>query len=74
MEASRTDGQTALMRNRRRPAAISLRRASFSAFASANSFEYFSSSAATSRWRCCRSVIVAFAWLSFVFASSRCSL
>ncbi|MCN3050320.1 hypothetical protein MLT23_23825, partial [Escherichia coli] len=41
--ASRTAGQTALMRNRRRPAAISSRRASFSAFASANSLEYFSS-------------------------------
>ncbi|MCG4484778.1 hypothetical protein LMJ83_21505, partial [Escherichia coli] len=33
MVASRTDGQTALMCNRRRPAATSSRRASFSAFA-----------------------------------------
>ncbi|MCN2509144.1 hypothetical protein MLL58_23795, partial [Escherichia coli] len=38
------------MCNRRRPAATSSRRASFSAFASANSFVYFASSAATSRW------------------------
>ena len=35
--------------NRRRPAATSSRRASFSALASANSFVYFASSAATSR-------------------------
>ncbi|MCC5020582.1 hypothetical protein LGR62_11995 [Escherichia coli] len=62
------------MCNRRRPAAISSRRASFSAFASANSFRYFASSAVTSRWRCCMSVMAAFAWLSFVFASSLCSL
>ena len=47
--ASRTDWQTALMCNRRRPAATSSRRASFSALASANSFVYFASSAATSR-------------------------
>ena len=46
--ASRTDWQTALMCNRRRPAATSSRRASFSALASANSFVYFASSAATS--------------------------
>ena len=55
--ASRTDWQTALMCNRRRPAATSSRRASFSALASANSFVYFASSAATSRWRICMSVI-----------------
>ena len=42
-----TDWQTALMCNRRRPAATSSRRASFSALASANSFVYFASSAAT---------------------------
>ena len=39
--------------NWRRPAATSSRRASFSALASANSFVYFASSAATSRWRIC---------------------
>ena len=39
-----TDDQTALMCNRRRPAATSSRRASFSALASANSFVYFASS------------------------------
>ena len=38
--ASRTDRQTALMCNRRRPAATSSRRASFSALASANSFVF----------------------------------
>ena len=38
-----------LYANRRRPAATSSRRASFSALASANSFVYFASSAATSR-------------------------
>ena len=49
-----------LMCNRRRPAATSSRRASFSALASAaNSFVYFASSAATSRWRICMSVIAA---------------
>ncbi|MCG4409246.1 hypothetical protein LMJ97_07525 [Escherichia coli] len=48
--ASRTvPGQVALTRRRLRPAATSSRRASFSAFASANSFVYFASSAATSR-------------------------
>ena len=46
--ASRTDWQTALMCNRRRPAATSSRRASFSALASANSFVYFASGAAAS--------------------------
>ena len=40
------------------------RRASFSALASANSFVYFASSAATSRWRICMSVIAAFASFS----------
>ena len=44
--ASRTDWQTALMCNWRRPAATSSRRASFSALAMANSFVYFASSAA----------------------------
>ena len=51
--------------NRRRPAVTSSRRASFSALASANSFVYFASSAATSRWRICMSVIAAFAKLQF---------
>ena len=59
-----TDWQTALMCNRRWPAATSSRRASFSALASANSFVYFASSAATSRWRICMSVIAAFASFS----------
>ena len=40
--------QDRFTRNRRRPAATSSRRASFSALASANSFVYFASSAATS--------------------------
>ncbi|MCA4095750.1 hypothetical protein K8Q83_17955 [Escherichia coli] len=62
------------MCNRRRPAATSSRRASFSAFASANSFVYFASSAATSRWRSCISVIVEFASFSSLAFLSRCSL
>ena len=56
--------QTALMCNRRRPAASS-RRASFSALASANSFVYFASSAAASRWRICMSVICRVRQLQF---------
>ena len=64
-----THWQTALMCNRRRPAATSSRRASFSALASANSFVYFASSAATSRWRICMSVIAAFASSSLAFLS-----
>ncbi|MCA7612838.1 hypothetical protein LE029_19535 [Escherichia coli] len=62
------------MCNRRRPAATSSRKASFSAFASANSFRYFASSAATSRWRICMSVMIAVAWLSFSITLSRCAL
>ena len=46
---SRMTDRLLLMCNRRRPAATSSRRASFSALASANSFVYFASSAATSR-------------------------
>ena len=71
--ASRTDWQTALMCNRRRPAATSSRRASFPALASANSFVYFASSAATSRWRICMSVIAAFA-LQFLWHFCRAGL
>ncbi|MCF1337947.1 hypothetical protein LH693_12995 [Salmonella enterica] len=59
-----TAGHVALTYSRRRPAATSSRKASFSAFASANSFVYFSSRAATSRWRLVMSVIVAFASVS----------
>ncbi|MCJ1051858.1 hypothetical protein K9T58_03705 [Escherichia coli] len=62
------------MRNRRRPAATSSRRASFSAFASANSFVYFASSTATSRWRTCISVIVEFASFSSLAFLSRWAL
>ncbi|MBY7195511.1 hypothetical protein LGN71_06900 [Escherichia coli] len=62
------------MCNRRRPAATSSRRASFSAFASANSFVYFASSAATSRWRTCMSVIVEFASFSSLAFLSRWAL
>ena len=74
VQASRTDWQTALMCNRRRPAATSSRRASFSALASANSFVYFASSAATSRWRICMSVIAAFASFSSLAFLSRWAL
>ena len=62
------------MCNRRRPAATSSRRASFSALASANSFVYFASSAATSRWRICMSVIAAFASFSSLAFLSRWAL
>ena len=66
----RTDWQTALMPcNRRRPAATSSRRASFSALASANSFVYFASSAATSRWRICMSVSKFASFSSLAFLS-----
>ncbi|UDD05847.1 hypothetical protein LGM16_19480 [Klebsiella pneumoniae] len=58
-----------------RPPLSSLRcRASFSAFASANSFVYLASSAATSRWRVVMSVMVSFARLSCSFTLSRCLL
>ncbi|MBY7240342.1 hypothetical protein K6711_09345 [Escherichia coli] len=62
------------MCNRRRPAATSSRRASFSAFASANSFVYLASSASAVRWRCCMSVMVAVACFSSLPFLSRCSL
>ncbi|MDD8308473.1 hypothetical protein LAW51_23160 [Escherichia coli] len=68
------DTQVALTCRRLRPAATSARRVSFSAFASANSFVYLASRAATSRWRCCMSVTVAFAWSRSVLALLRCSL
>ncbi|MCA7853858.1 hypothetical protein LE030_16030 [Escherichia coli] len=58
-----------------RPPLSSLRRrASFSAFASANSFVYLASSASASRWRCCMSVMVAFTFSSSLALLSRCSL
>ena len=63
-----------LMCNRRRPAATSSHWASFSALASANSFVYFASSAATSRWRICMSVIAAFASFSSLAFLSRWAL
>ncbi|WKR91245.1 hypothetical protein K6133_10450 [Escherichia coli] len=62
------------MCNRRRPAATSARRVSFSAFALANSLEYFASSASAARWRCCMSVMVAVACFSSLTFLSRCSL
>ncbi|MGR4391010.1 hypothetical protein K8Q45_25605 [Escherichia coli] len=58
-----------------RPPLSSLRcRASFSAFASANSFVYLASSAATSLWRVCMSAMVSFARLSCSVTLSRCLL
>ncbi|MCD5913557.1 hypothetical protein LB365_12430 [Klebsiella pneumoniae] len=58
-----------------RPPLSSLRcRASFSAFASANSFVYLASSAATSRCRVVMSVMVSFARFSALTFSSRCLL
>ena len=72
--ASRTDWQTALMCNRRRPAATSSRRASFSALASANSFVYFASSAANIIDASAMSVIAAFASFSSLAFLSRWAL
>ena len=46
----------------------------FSFLASANSFVYFASSAATSRWRICMSVIAAFASFSSLAFLSRWAL
>ena len=57
--------------NRRRPAATSSRRASFSALASANSFVYFASSV-QHHWRICMSVIAAFASFSSLAFLSCC--
>ncbi|UDW92398.1 hypothetical protein LJF41_06790 [Salmonella enterica subsp. enterica serovar Schwarzengrund] len=55
-----------------RPPLSSLRRrASFSAFASASSFVYLASRAATSRWRPCMSSIVSFASFNLWVAVSR---
>ncbi|MCB4738273.1 hypothetical protein LA450_22820 [Salmonella enterica subsp. enterica serovar Mississippi] len=69
-----TAGQVALTSRRRRPAATSPRKASFSVFASASSFVYLASRAATSRWRVCISVIVPFASVRLRLAVSRCDL
>ena len=75
MVASRTDWQTALMCNRRRPAAASHHAEHhFSALASANSFVYFASNAATCRKRICMSVIAAFNQLQFSGILSRWAL
>ena len=64
-----------LICNRRRPAATSSRQAVISALtASANSFVYFASGAATSRWRICMSVIAAFASFSSLAFLSRWAL
>ncbi|MCA7077363.1 hypothetical protein LE050_14870 [Escherichia coli] len=62
------------MTSTRPPLSSLRRRASFSAFASANSFVYFASSAATSRWRTCMSVIVEFASFSSLAFLSRWAL
>ena len=71
--ASRTDWQTALMCNRRRPAATSSRRASFSVYNARTLLCIFASSAATSR-RICMSVIAAFASFSSLAFLSRWAL
>ena len=69
-----TDWQTAFDVQPTTTSARSSRRASFSALASANSFVYFASSAATSRWRICMSVIAAFASFQFsgIFVAGLC--
>ena len=70
--ASRTDWQTALMCNRRRPAATSSRRASFSALASANSFCVFCIERSNITLTICMSVIAAFASQQSSAFLSRC--
>ncbi|MCA8631387.1 hypothetical protein LGN71_16895 [Escherichia coli] len=62
------------MTNTRPPLSSLRRRASFSAFASANSFVYLASSASAARWRCCMSVMVAFAFSSSLAFLSRWAL
>ncbi|MCA6628900.1 hypothetical protein LFJ71_19635 [Salmonella enterica] len=75
LEVSAEDGTEHLPLTSTRPPLSSLRRrASFSAFASANSFVYLASSASASSWRCCMSVMVAFAFSSSLALLSRCSL
>ncbi|UOY60018.1 hypothetical protein LCD44_15765 [Enterobacter asburiae] len=66
--------QVAAICSRRLPATTSARSLLFSAFASANSFVYLASSAATSRWRVCISLMVALARRRFLVALSRWSL
>ena len=61
--ASRTDWQTADVQPTTTSGNI-ITQSIISALASANSFVYFASSAATSRWRICMSVIAAFASFS----------
>ncbi|MCG9455263.1 hypothetical protein LCU29_13375 [Escherichia coli] len=67
-------GQFALSCSRLRPAMTSLCRRSMVSFASASSPVYLASSAATSRWRVCMSLMVAVARRSFSVALSRWSL
>ncbi|MDF3558463.1 hypothetical protein LAV75_14075 [Shigella flexneri] len=75
LEVSAEDGTGHFPLTSTRPPLSSLRRrASFSAFASANSFVYLASSALTSRSLCCMSVMVAFASFSSLAFLSRCSL
>ncbi|MCE5964787.1 hypothetical protein LL006_09110 [Enterobacter roggenkampii] len=69
-----TPGQVAAMRSRLAPESTSRRKSLMVFFASDNSFVYFASSAATSLWRSCMSLIVALAMLSFSVALSRWSL
>ncbi|MCA7665200.1 hypothetical protein LAY39_15715 [Escherichia coli] len=66
--------QVAATCRRLRPAETSARRLSIVALASASSFVYLASSAATSRWRVCMSLMVAVARRSFSVALSRWSL
>ncbi|UOY35622.1 hypothetical protein LCD50_13480 [Enterobacter kobei] len=69
-----TPGQVAAMRSRLAPESTSRRKSLMVFFASDNSFVYLASRAATSRWRVCMSLMVAFARLSFSVALSRWSL
>ncbi|UOY54778.1 hypothetical protein LCD48_15110 [Enterobacter asburiae] len=69
-----TPGQVAAMRSRLAPESTSRRKSLMVFFASDSSFVYLASSAATSLWRVCMSLMVAFARLSLRVALSRWSL
>ncbi|MCF1339683.1 hypothetical protein LH696_04935 [Enterobacter asburiae] len=69
-----TPWQVAAMRSRLAPESTSRRKSLMVFFASDNSFVYLASSAATSRWRVCMSLIVALARRRFLVALSRWSL
>ncbi|UOY62978.1 hypothetical protein LCD44_08410 [Enterobacter asburiae] len=69
-----TPGQVAAMRSRLAPESTSRRKSLMVFFASDNSFVYLASSAATSLWRACMSLMVSLAMRTLLVALSRWSL